>query len=196
MKINLTIEECAKQFELYAKSHSSPDSQHSLRFCANFLRKFCSQQFRDKNPEKCGDCGVFEGQYHVPGCDTEVCPFCGGQLISCGCSYKHFYPDTYDTQIGSNFEPVKEFFGLPEEVYTNGHTEKQKVEWDRILKEKGLIPFIRYPNICARCGKLWPDMYRVPDEDWQIYVEPSERHKMLCEDCFHWIKKVIDSNVG
>lgn len=33
----------------------------------------------------CHDCAVIKGQYHVPSCDMEECPNCGGQLISCGC---------------------------------------------------------------------------------------------------------------
>lgn len=34
----------------------------------------------------CRDCAVFRGELHVPGCDAEECPACGGQAIGCGCS--------------------------------------------------------------------------------------------------------------
>lgn len=33
----------------------------------------------------CHDCAVVKGPFHVPDCDVEECPRCGGQMITCGC---------------------------------------------------------------------------------------------------------------
>lgn len=37
---------------------------------------------------KCGDCDALPNTLHVPGCDMERCPLCGGQIISCSCIYE------------------------------------------------------------------------------------------------------------
>jgi hypothetical protein len=42
--------------------------------------------FESENPEfLCIDCEAAPGEIHDLGCDTEVCPRCGEQLIGCGC---------------------------------------------------------------------------------------------------------------
>lgn len=74
--------------------------------------------------EICHDCGVETGQFHERGCDVEECPFCHQALILCDCSYKHLGLDPEQ-------EPIR-FKGLNEE---------QQEKWDKILREKGLIPY-------------------------------------------------------
>lgn len=45
------------------------------------------EEWGNELPSYCGDCGVLEGQLHVPGCDLERCPVCLAQSISCDCIY-------------------------------------------------------------------------------------------------------------
>ncbi|WP_457356559.1 hypothetical protein [Roseateles sp. P5_D6] len=39
------------------------------------------------NDRACHDCGVIKGELHVPGCDVERCPSCGGQIFGCDCDW-------------------------------------------------------------------------------------------------------------
>lgn len=62
-----------------------------------------------------------------------------------------------------------------------------------ILDDKPRIPFIQYPLMCARCGKLWPKFFSVDDEEWRKYIEPRMRDKILCRECYDFIKLMIDN---
>jgi len=113
----------------------------------------------------------------------ERCPFCLGQMISCDCPYRRFYP---------SFDPDKPFSGLPESVYRDGLPENEARKWAEILARHGRIRFTAWPILCALCGEKWPEMFMVPNDEWHRYVDPLHRDKILCRPCFTKLKKKID----
>jgi len=125
-----------------------------LRFFNNKRKGDNGQPNSSRERAECFDCGVLEGEIHWNGCDKEICPFCLGQLISCGC--------------------CNEKLGLID-------TQKYDESTD-----------ILYPHFCAKCGKLWPDFFRVPDEEWKHYIQPDMRDAIICKECFDFIKHVIE----
>lgn len=133
----------------------------------------------------CHDCGAIEGEFHNHGCDMEICPFCDGQLLGCSCAY---------TALGYQYDSNKEYCGLPKEIYENGLSKEQEKEWINLLEKKGRIRWIKYPIICAKCGEVWPELFSVPSEEWQRYIQKSEQDKVICVNCYNFIKECIDSN--
>ncbi len=133
----------------------------------------------------CHDCGVLEGELHKCGCDMERCPFCNRQIITCGCVY----------ELLSLYDPAKydkTTCFLPTSTYEGGLNKAEDAAWQKLLGTKGRVPWIQYPNICIKCGILWPDMFSVPDEEWERYVESANQKKMLCQPCYLWIKELIE----
>lgn len=137
----------------------------------------------------CGDCGAKEGELHERGCDQERCPFCGGQLLACGCIYEML-------GIADPSKYGEDTCFLPPDIYENGPTDDQEAAWMKILTAKGRIPWIVYPNLCGRCGTQWPDMFRVSDEEWAHYIQADMRHEMICRTCYDHIKQVTDATAG
>lgn len=136
---------------------------------------------------KCQDCGAREGALHDRGCDRERCPFCGEQLLACGCGYK---------KLGFDYDRDELFCGLPIDIYHNGLPEDLQEKWNTILEEKGRVPYIHYPRFCARCGKKYPAMHMIPDWEWDRYIAPLMRDSLLCKECLEEIKALIDEHAG
>lgn len=127
----------------------------------------------------CHDCGCKEGEIHDYGCDMERCPFCGGQLISCDCCYK---------KLGYNYNSDAPYSGLPKNVYCNGISDEERERWIKILTKKGRIPYLQCAFFCEYCGEKYPNMFTVPDEEWEKYVIPELQRKVLCVDCYEKMK--------
>jgi len=117
---------------------------------------------------KCHDCVSSEGEYHSFGCDMETCPFCGNQLIGCHCCYEILGIDVSEGTW----------------AYSHGLTSEQEALWLEILEKTGRIPYVRVPVLCLLCGKLYPKMFNVPDEEWNRYVIPELQSAVLCRTCY------------
>jgi hypothetical protein len=66
----------------------------------------------------CPACHAVAGEYHELGCPVEICPWCGGQLISCDCRYEKLGLDAISSE-----EELRQF--------------------EEMLEEQGRIPYSR-----------------------------------------------------
>lgn len=78
----------------------------------------------------CNDCGCNEGKLHELFCLRERCPFCGDQLVTCGCistvlKLSQDEQRAVDDYIDDSIEPL---IGINE-------------RWISALNRKGRVPF-------------------------------------------------------
>lgn len=93
------------------------------------------------NLRTCGDCGAKPGELHVPGCDVERCPRCGGQSISCYCIYEF-----------CGIDPVEMEETHPD-IWNNGPTPEMDAEWDSKWDSKRMPWSGEYPGV-AECREF------------------------------------------
>ena len=60
--------------------------RHDLETIEKHFRDMVSRE-EIRTDHRCADCDVDVGEFHLPGCDTEVCPKCAGQAFACGCTH-------------------------------------------------------------------------------------------------------------
>src|SRR5258706_16133772 len=98
------------------------------------------QETEEKLPElsewnrKCDDCETENGNLHDLFCTRERCPFCRGQLISCGClpevlKLNEEERRAVDEYIDDEVEPLKSIMA----------------RWKSALNQKGRVPFRTTP---------------------------------------------------
>lgn len=78
----------------------------------------------------CEDCRAKKGELHEMFCTKERCPFCGEQLVSCGCIHKVLNltskeSKAVDEYIDDTVEPLKSI----------------NIRWITALNKKGRVPF-------------------------------------------------------
>ena len=101
----------------------------------------------------CNECGVKEGEIHQEGCDVEVCPRCGGQMISCGCDEIY---DELPYRIPYILIPVK--CGLCGEQWPEDFVVSDE-EW-----KKYVIPPLQKQVLCREC---YEELKKIVPKGWK-----------------------------
>jgi len=67
----------------------------------------------------------------------------------------------------------------------------QKLQCDCKLSDDEREPFLLYPLICARCGKMWPDFKMVNNKQWKTICGVTYNTKdILCIGCMEKIANI------
>jgi len=89
-----------------------------------------------REKKNCHDCAAKPGEMHMPGCDTERCPVCGGQAMCCLMDCPHC-----DGLIATcNNEAIKEEDRIPWSGIWPGVVECQEYDlWCKMVPGKGWV---------------------------------------------------------
>lgn len=76
-----------------------------------------NESYHSSDCRYCHDCGVKKGEFHLEACDWEICPKCGGQLLSCDCDWNEYVSDDY--LFNNEVEDIIDYEIIMEEKITN-----------------------------------------------------------------------------
>jgi hypothetical protein len=55
------------------------------------------------------------------------------------------------------------------------------------------VPYMDWPNVCARCGEIHPALFLVPNEEWHHYIEMRARREVVCQPCYERVQEWLDT---
>ena len=127
--------------------------------------------------QRCRDCQAEEGSFHDFFCTKERCPFCFGQLASCDCirTVLKLSPEectTVDEYVDDFVEPLKSIVA----------------RWRRALEAEGRLRFVFAPNLCRRCGKVDPELFRVEEAEWRKVIPANLSEAIFCKACYSFLR--------
>ena len=74
------------------------------------------------------------------------------------------------------------------------YDEKLKQKASEGMSPRKRIPFIDFPNICDYCGELCPEFFT--DDEWNDILPEIYCDKLLCLDCWKYIKGLFTSGAS
>ncbi len=85
------------------------DSSAAFKAAGQDAENFPLYQSLDGDADVCPACHAATGEVHELGCPVEICPWCGGQLIGCGCRFEQLEQDEIvDERDLNRFEELLE----------------------------------------------------------------------------------------
>lgn len=63
------------------------------------------------------------------------------------------------------------------------------------FKDEEREPYFEVPNVCSKCGKLYPELIMISDTEWKSVCGVTfPTDCILCKDCLKFVKELRGKN--